>query len=202
MPPGNPGYDIESVDRDTGSIRYIEVKGIDGIWGERGVGLSRAQYECAREKGNDYWLYVVEHVFGESPSVYRIHNPAGQITQYRFDGNWVGLADKEREETTGDESGEATVEALQSYTENENCRELIARCAQGGFSVPDVGCEVTGENGAVLGDVELAWEDRRLAVALPGTPETVLEALRQDGWEVVILGDLEAAWKAMADRLR
>jgi len=204
MPPGNPGYDIESVDRDTGSIRYIEVKGTDGDWGDLGVGLTKPQFEFARQKGEDFWLYVVERAGDASPRVHRIRNPAAQITQYRFDGNWARLAEKGSAAERADAPEAATVEELQGYTEDERCRGLIARCARNRVSVPEVGCDISGENGKVLGEVELAWEDRKLAVALPRTSEDVLEALEHDGWMVVRLGDVadvEEAWEALASKL-
>jgi len=91
MPPKHEGYDIESTDPKTGDIRFIEVKGIDGLWGDRGVGVSSPQYKMAREKKGSYWLYVVECARTERPQVHRINNPAGAITEYRFDSNWIAL---------------------------------------------------------------------------------------------------------------
>ena len=71
MPPGNPGYDIESYDDSGEDVRFIEVKGIDGPWTELGVGITARQYQEAL--GDSWWLYVVENVFSdEERTVHRI----------------------------------------------------------------------------------------------------------------------------------
>jgi hypothetical protein len=89
MPPNHEGYDIESRGRD--GTRYIEVKSIDGPWGNRGVGVTRAQYEAAIRLGKEWWLYVVEYVT-EPPrkKVYPIANPFHLVTEFRFDSGWMG----------------------------------------------------------------------------------------------------------------
>lgn len=88
MAHANPGYDIESKN---GRIveRYIEVKGIDGEWGINGVPLSPIQLQYAQEKGDAYWLYVVENALApESARIHMIQNPAAKISQFRFDHGW------------------------------------------------------------------------------------------------------------------
>jgi hypothetical protein len=86
----NPGYDVESrLGLSPQPERFIEVKGIDGEWGQNGVPLSGRQFEFAREKGDGFWLYVVEHA--RDPERVRIHaiqNPFGKVTQFRFDHGW------------------------------------------------------------------------------------------------------------------
>jgi hypothetical protein len=87
----NEGFDILGKDPD-GQPRYIEVKGIDGAWGETGVGLTRSQFQCAQKERRRFWLYVVENACSESPTLHCISDPAAQITQYRFDTGWKSLA--------------------------------------------------------------------------------------------------------------
>lgn len=73
--------------------RYIEVKGIDGAWDVDGVPLYPAQMEFARQHGDDFWLYVVEHA--RQPDKVKIHtiqNPAQKISQHRFDCGWKTVA--------------------------------------------------------------------------------------------------------------
>jgi Domain of unknown function (DUF3883) len=73
--------------------RYIEVKGIDGDWDVNGVPLYPAQMDFARQHGDDFWLYVVEHA--REPDKIKIHtiqNPAQKITQHRFDSGWKTVA--------------------------------------------------------------------------------------------------------------
>jgi len=88
----NPGYDVIS-ERD-GDKRYIEVKGIEAAWGERGVALTSTQFYFSREyPERDYWLYVVEDVFSKSPRVHEIHEPSEQVDRFVFDGGWSQVAE-------------------------------------------------------------------------------------------------------------
>lgn len=87
----NEGFDITAKDPD-GQPRYIEVKGIDGAWGETGVGVTRAQFLHAQRERRRFWLYVVENARSESPTLHCINDPATKITQYRFDAGWKSLA--------------------------------------------------------------------------------------------------------------
>jgi hypothetical protein len=48
MDHSNPGFDIESFDPATGASFFIEVKGISGEWGRRGVMLSRTHSSTLR----------------------------------------------------------------------------------------------------------------------------------------------------------
>ena len=87
----NEGFDILAKDPD-GQPRYIEVKGIDGPWGESGVGVTRPQFLYAERERKRFWLYVVENARSESPTLHCINDPTTKITQYRFDAGWKGLA--------------------------------------------------------------------------------------------------------------
>lgn len=87
MPPGNPGYDIESTDQDGGN-RVIEVKGTAGQWDGMGVGLTSREFEEARLRGPDYWLYVVEVREGRRREIHRIQDPAEQVDRFFFDDGW------------------------------------------------------------------------------------------------------------------
>lgn len=89
MPTNHKGYDIESVNAD-GSIRYIEVKGLSGCWGVRGVGITRAQFEMAVQKGANWWLYVVENVGSGNPIIHPVQNPFMRVNEFRFDDGWKG----------------------------------------------------------------------------------------------------------------
>ncbi|MCZ3100085.1 DUF3883 domain-containing protein, partial [Acinetobacter baumannii] len=60
-PEGNPGFDLFEIDSDGRQTRWVEVKSMTGTLEDRPVGLSHTQFEFAREKGDAYWLYVVEH---------------------------------------------------------------------------------------------------------------------------------------------
>ena len=89
------GYDIESADN-SGNRRYIEVKSLSGLWGERNApGMTRPQYDYARRDGDQYWLYVVERATDEDYKIYRIQNPAQRVNQYLFDDGWSKLTEPE-----------------------------------------------------------------------------------------------------------
>ena len=85
----HPGYDIISRNPITGEDRFIEVKGVNGIWNLTGVGLSRLQFSNAQDYGDSYWLYVVEFISDpERIKVFPIQSPATQVTTFMFDGKW------------------------------------------------------------------------------------------------------------------
>jgi hypothetical protein len=87
MAHSNPGYDVISeCDSET---RYIEVKGTEVAWGERGVTLTPTQFFYTKENPNrDHWLYVVEDVFSSNPQIHKIHNPSEKVDYFVFDGGW------------------------------------------------------------------------------------------------------------------
>jgi len=90
-----PGFDVFCPVKalHQGRPRYIEVKGISGAWDVDGVPLYPAQMNFARQHGDDFWLYVVEHA--REPDKVKIHtiqNPAQKITQHRFDCGWKTVA--------------------------------------------------------------------------------------------------------------
>ena len=109
MPHHNPGYDVIS-ESPTGELRYIEVKGIDGAWGERGVALSHTQFKFAQLRSGEAWLYVVEHARGPlKPVVHPIQAPATKVMQFFFDAGWKSVAKEAADSfnmappTTGDQ---------------------------------------------------------------------------------------------------
>lgn len=66
-------FDILSRDPGTGSIRYIEVKGHAGT--SLIAELSEEEYEIARSKGENYWLYIVHGIGLGKPQLVAITNP-------------------------------------------------------------------------------------------------------------------------------
>ena len=84
----NPGYDLYETDARGVEVRWIEVKAIAGDWDSRPVTLTHTQFDCAREKGDSYWLYVVEHAGTDHSEVVKINDPAGWESSYAFDKGW------------------------------------------------------------------------------------------------------------------
>lgn len=92
-PAGNPGFDLYKVDGGGKAIRWIEVKSMTGSLEDRPVGISRKQFECAQEKGDAYWLYVVEHATDrEKTRILRIQNPVARAQTFTFDRGWSQIA--------------------------------------------------------------------------------------------------------------
>ena len=86
--PNNPGYDLWEADESGSPVRWVEVKGLRGDWESNAVGLSHTQFEHARERGEAYWLYVVERAGTDEAQVLRIRDPAGRDSTYTFDQGW------------------------------------------------------------------------------------------------------------------
>ncbi|WP_343725194.1 sacsin N-terminal ATP-binding-like domain-containing protein [Herbaspirillum huttiense] len=92
-PDGTPGFDLYEADSSGRQIRWVEVKSMTGSLEDRPVGLSHTQFDYAREKGNAYWLYVVEHATDPAQArVLRIQNPVGQSRTFTFDHGWSEIA--------------------------------------------------------------------------------------------------------------
>lgn len=92
-PEGNPGFDLYETDSSGKQIRWVEVKSMTSSLEDRPVGLSRTQFDCAREKGEAYWLYVVEHATDRARArVLRIQNPVGHAQTFTFDRGWSEIA--------------------------------------------------------------------------------------------------------------
>ena len=103
----NPGYDVQSrqdepdpnsrwyksTDETDGSVRYIEVKSFKGAWPQGGARLSRRQFWFGLEQGEEFWLYVVEHVGTPGKhKIYCILNAAQEVKSFYFDPGWREMA--------------------------------------------------------------------------------------------------------------
>lgn len=190
MPANNKGYDIESVDKETGDLKYIEVKGIDGLWGTRGVGISAPQYQMALDKGSSYWLYIVENSRSDSPVVHKIQNPVSLITEYRFDNNWQYLATTESNADTVVEFAD-----ISKLTEDNSCKKIICYCNDNNFPLPEVGYEVVDQDGIVVAELELAWEDIQIGVSIDEGTLPVLV-----GWSCFVSENIDNLKKVLQEQ--
>ncbi|NPA76917.1 MAG: DUF3883 domain-containing protein [Candidatus Diapherotrites archaeon] len=87
--PNNPGYDIRSYSPETGETRYIEVKALTQLWdGRNPARMTHTEFETAVERGEKYWLYVIENVESELPRLYCIQNPAEKVQYFCYDHGW------------------------------------------------------------------------------------------------------------------
>ena len=93
MPKGNLGFDLYEADSSGNQVRWVEVKSMTGAWQDHPVGMSRTQFNLALEKGDAYWLYIVENaVDPEQARVLRIQNPAMKARTFTFDHGWSEIA--------------------------------------------------------------------------------------------------------------
>ena len=95
MDHSNPGFDIDSKDTNGNTVRYIEVKGLSGEWGERGVTMSNVQFDHARSQKDRAWLYVVEFATDlRRQKLWRIQDPASKANKFGFDHGWRQAGDE------------------------------------------------------------------------------------------------------------
>ena len=99
--PSNPGFDLYKSGENGEHKYWCEVKAMTGSLDKRSVGLSHTQFEYAREKGEDYWLYIVENTGTDQAHIIRIQNPAGRTRTFTFDHGWRSIAVAKTGEPTG-----------------------------------------------------------------------------------------------------
>lgn len=97
-PMNNPGFDLIERGADGQPARWIEVKTMAGSLHDRPVGLSKTQFEYAREHGTSYWLYIVEYAGGDGARIKRIQDPAGRAQTFTFDHGWLAIAEVDEEQ--------------------------------------------------------------------------------------------------------
>lgn len=79
-------------------MKWCEIKSLSDAWDKGPVTMSHTQFELAQEKGDAYWLYVVEHAGDpERIRLLRIQDPAGQARTFTFDQGWAEVAVGEAE---------------------------------------------------------------------------------------------------------
>ena len=100
----NPGFDLYQVDEQDQKIRWCEVKAMKGSFQNRPVGLSHTQFDYARERGEAYWLYIVERADDEDEAhIVRIKDPAGKARTFTFDHGWRAVAEEGRDSAKNEE---------------------------------------------------------------------------------------------------
>ena len=110
--PRQQGWDLRSVDPETGAERLIEVKGRGRPWdGDEVVELSRAQvrkaFEMSKEQASHSWyLYVVERTEDGSYEVLPIENPVHIAGKWLLCGGPWRMVATERRRITLDPSYE------------------------------------------------------------------------------------------------
>jgi hypothetical protein len=92
-PAGNKGFDLVETDTNDEPERWVEVKAMKGSLDDRPVGLSSVQFEFARQHGDQFWLYVVEHAGDRDRArILKIKDPVGRSGTFTFDKGWSSIA--------------------------------------------------------------------------------------------------------------
>jgi hypothetical protein len=86
----NLGYDVTSLDTESGELRLIEVKGIGGEQGT--IGLTPNEKRVAEDRRECYWLYVVTHC-DTDPRLQIVKDPASLSWHEvkKVDHYWVSV---------------------------------------------------------------------------------------------------------------
>ena len=93
MPHNNPGFDVQAI-ADDEQEEFIEVKGQSGAWTEEGVALTPMELMTAQQKGDRYWLCVVEYAQDDKRrQLHLLRDPFGLTQQFRFDVGWKSVAE-------------------------------------------------------------------------------------------------------------
>ncbi len=96
MPPGTPGYELQSGRISDPNARFIRVYGLDGDWDELTVLLAKRDAVAARTFGRQYWLYIVERALDpEARQIHRIQDPLPRIARYALDARWRAQAERD-----------------------------------------------------------------------------------------------------------
>jgi len=173
------------------------VKGDSYSWSDKGVGISKTQYDEASKCRGSFCLAVVDNLKIAPSNPHYILDPVSCITEYRFDSGWLELSTDIK---ILDELSTATVsERLIELTDSMACKSIIQFCEEEGFPLPEVGLEIVGARGqVVLENVELAWENEKLGVFIEPEEKTVAEKQVMT-WQFFDCNDLESLKASLED---
>jgi len=94
----NPGFDIWEKDSKGNIVRYIEVKALTGRWGTLGAGITKTQLNSALQKGEKWWLFVIEGINTNNKQIWQFENPVLEANKFMFDHSWKQLAFHKKKE--------------------------------------------------------------------------------------------------------
>lgn len=196
MPENNPGYDLVATNPSSGESFYVEVKGDSSRWSDKGVGISKRQYDEAVEKGASYYLAIVDNLSVAASSPIYIKNPISYITEYRFDSGWSDLSSN-LDKVLAEEAAESILVQLQSETEDAVCKEILKYCDDMSYPFPEIGAELQDDSGrVVLENIEMLWEVERIAIFSQETSE--LDAIKAyQNWTVMFASEYTAVARVL-----
>lgn len=83
---------------------------------------------------------------------------------------------------------------------DESCIPPLKELIRENIELPVVGYEVQSGNGMVIGELELAWEDKKVGIILD-EDEVVVEQLKRQKWNIFLAEDLEASASTLKSAL-
>lgn len=198
MPEGNRGYDIEAKNPITGELFFVEVKGDAYAWSDKGVGISRAQYETGLEKRASFFLAVVDNLASVPGSPHYIKDPISYITEYRFDSGWTDLSTPMKP-IQSEAPQKCVLEQLLSFTDDPDCQALVQFCDEMAYPFPDIGAELQDDCGAVvLENIELLWENEKIIVFTAEGDAAAAEKYRSS-WKIFLAKEQSLIKDALDD---
>ena len=93
-PQENAGFDLFQRDEGGATVRWCEVKALRGTLEARPARLTSTQARFALERGEAYWLYIVEKLGSANPGILRIQDPVGRAGRFAFGPEWRAFAAK------------------------------------------------------------------------------------------------------------
>jgi hypothetical protein len=72
-------YDILSIGENPNDIKYIEIKGHISLKIFKYVILSKLEFEFAKEKGDKYWIYLINIIKNKGAIILKIRDPINKL---------------------------------------------------------------------------------------------------------------------------
>ena len=72
-------YDILSIGENPNDIKYIEIKGHISLKTFKYIVLSKSEFEFAKEKGDKYWIYLINIIKNKGAIILKIRDPINKL---------------------------------------------------------------------------------------------------------------------------
>ncbi len=98
------------------------------------------------------------------------------------------------------------LEASEAWNEvftyaDSTCMDLLRKCQAEVMSLPEVGYELTGPDGAITAQAELAWSELKVAVIMDGDAAD-RSAFTDAGWNVFRATEVDLVLAALSATVR
>ena len=157
-----------------GSNNTVNPKGVEGILRIEDDYTNR-NTEDFKRLWNEFWR--LSNLLQFLPNVYQVSREL--VEEYGDDLNMEGLTDS----VVPSDEWKETFEII-----DESCKHILSEVMEGHGPIPEVGYEVATNQGTV-GELELAWETKKVGVLLDDDQE-VLNILKEQQWKVFFPTDI------------